>query len=415
MVTNRDDFVIAIRSAFLQKGTQQRFSLISLILISLFLLMLEKVDFKVIKKLRSGINEGVYRISYVVSLPENLLKSNFEIISDHFNHYNDYIEVNNQLTELKSKDLSKQIVELENKKLKKLIDDFFIIENEIFAKVLIDKSSPFLRSVVLNKGSKDNMKLGMAVLDGIYLIGKIVEVNYSTSRVLLLSDLNAKIPVTLEPGDFQAIMSGTGNNNGVLQYSKESLLKEYEKDIVVYTSGSGGLFKSGIPIGTIKKDNNTEKKEKFVDFYVDFTQLKYAKVLSFSKEKISPQNQEQAELESIDKQIEEIKKDKENISILLEQKKIALEIREKIENENEELKKGMITLSRELALANEKIKQQKIQEEEMLFLKLNLVYGPKCKKNFYNQLYKVGTPEYKACVLNKGPQKKEFKKEVIVE
>ena len=46
MVTNRDDFVIAIRSAFLKKGAQQRFSLISLILVSIFLLALEKVDFK---------------------------------------------------------------------------------------------------------------------------------------------------------------------------------------------------------------------------------------------------------------------------------------------------------------------------------------------------------------------------------
>ena len=72
MVTNRDDFVIAIRSAFLKKGTQQRFSLISLILISIFLLALEKVDFKIIKNLRIGINEVVYRISSVVSLPENL-------------------------------------------------------------------------------------------------------------------------------------------------------------------------------------------------------------------------------------------------------------------------------------------------------------------------------------------------------
>ena len=38
------------------------------------------------------------------------------------------------------------------------------------------------------------------------------------------------------------------------------------------------------------------------------------------------------------------------------------------------------------------------------FLELNLIYGPKCKKNFYNKLYKIGTPEYRACVLNKGPQ-----------
>ena len=54
----------------------------------------------------------------------------------------------------------------------------------------------------------------MAVLDKNYLIGKVVEVNYLTSRVLLLSDLNSKIPVIIEPGSFQSILSGTGKNYG---------------------------------------------------------------------------------------------------------------------------------------------------------------------------------------------------------
>ena len=49
----------------------------------------------------------------------------------------------------------------------------------------------------------------MAVLDGSYLVGKIVEVNYSTSRALLISDLNSKIPVGIEPGNIQSILSGT--------------------------------------------------------------------------------------------------------------------------------------------------------------------------------------------------------------
>ena len=404
MVTNRDDFVIAIRSAFLKKGTKQRFSLISLILISVFFLTLEKVDFKVIKNLRIGINEIVYRVSYIVSLPENLLKSNFQAISNHFSHYEEYKIIDSQLNMLKSKDLTKKIVELENKKLKKLIDDYFIVENEIFAKVLIDKNSPFLRSIILNKGSKDNMKLGMAVLDGIYLIGKIVEVNYSTSRVLLLSDLNAKIPVSLEPGDFQAIMSGTGENNGVLQYSKDSFFKENEKDIIVYTSGSGGLFKSGIPIGVIKKQEANSVQQKIIDFYVDFTQLKYVKVTSFSKEEKLTQSIDKEESDKIDKEINEIKKDKENIKILLEQKKIASEIRVTIENENEELKKKVIDLKKKLTASKDKVKNQKIDEEQMQFLELNLIYGPKCRKNFYNKLYKIGTPEYRACVLSKGPQ-----------
>ena len=84
-------------------------------------------------------------------------------------------------------------------------------------------------------------------------------------------------------------------------------------------------------------------QQKIVDFYVDFTQLKYVKVISISKEeKLLPNQLIKKKSDKIDKEINEIKKDKENIKILLEQKKIASEIRVKIENENEELKKRMI-------------------------------------------------------------------------
>ena len=77
---------------------------------------------------------------------------------------------------------------------------------------MIDKESPFLRSVVINKGSKNDVKVGMIAYDDIYLIGKIVEVNYLTSRVLLISDINSKVPVTIQPLNIQGIMSGFVKN-----------------------------------------------------------------------------------------------------------------------------------------------------------------------------------------------------------
>ena len=52
-------------------------------------------------------------------------------------------------------------------------------------------------------------KSGMAVLDQNYLVGKVIEVNFTTSRVLLLSDINSNIPITISPGNLQAIATGT--------------------------------------------------------------------------------------------------------------------------------------------------------------------------------------------------------------
>ena len=407
MESSRDDFVIAIRSAFLKKETQQRFSLLGLLLFSILFLILGSFKYKAVDYIKIGIKEVVYRASFIISVPENAIKSTFIKVDDHFSHYNDYLNIKYELDVLKSKDLSKKIINLENIKLKKLIDDYFISENEIFAKVLIDKKSPFLRSVVLNKGSKDNIKLGMAILDGMYLVGKVVEVNFTTSRVLLLSDLNTKIPVTLEPGDFQAIMSGTGKDNGTIQYARENFSSKVDEDLLVFTSGAGGLFKSGIPVGKISKENAIlEKENKIIDFYVDFSQLKYVQVLSFTKEKKFVSQPLQEEIEKIDNNIDEIKEDKKKINILIEEKKILEETRFKIEEENEILKDKTIKLQNEVSTARKIIADHEKEKKEIKFLQLNLKYGSKCKKTFYNNLYKVGTPEYKDCVLKKGKVKK---------
>ena len=307
-----------------------------------------------------------------------------------------------KLDKLEALDLSNQIITLENIKYKKLVDDYFIKNNEIFAKVLIDKNSPFLRSVVLTKGSKNNIKLGMAVLDGEYLIGKVVEVNFFTSRVLLISDINSKIPVSISPNDVQAIMSGDGKQNATLQYIQGTDFKNNIEDMMVTTSGAGGLFKSGILIGKINATENTELNDLNVDVFKDFTQLKYVKVISFSKEEKALDQTSKKELKTMDAQILEATKQKENIRILLEEKKIASEVRKNIEEENSQLKNRIYNLQTKLLNTEEAIEEQTIQKEEMEFLKLNLLYGHKCRKAMFNKLHKVGTPEYKNCVLQKG-------------
>ena len=401
METSRDDFVIAIRSAFLKKGTQQRFSLLGLIFFSTMFLILGSFNFKVIEYVKVTIKETVYRSSFIVSGPENLIKKNYSYIKSHFNLYSDNLKNRSELEGFKSKNLSNQILILENEKYKKLIDDYFIKDNEVYAKVLIDKQSPFLKSIVLNKGSKNNIKLGMVVLDGVSVVGKVVEVNYITSRVLLLPDINSKIPVSIQPGDIQAIMSGDGSQNGILQYIKDKDLKNDQDEMLILTSGAGGLFKSGIPIGKIKKQswNNNEAK---IDFDINFSQLKYVKIVSFKKQNSVLDKSSKEVLERSNNQIEEIKIQKETVRILLEQKKIAKEVRLKIEEENSLLKAKSIKLENELFNLKKELNNQKTSEEEMKFLELNLLYGRKCKKTFYNKLYKVGTTEYRECVLKKG-------------
>jgi len=275
MVKGRDDFVIALRSVFLKKKDQQKFSLISLIILSVVIIILSNFNFKPIQLVKLGINEVIYRSSYIVSVPENKIK---EVISEFKSHLDFYKNHQNQLIKIENTDEIKvlnTILTAENKRLRELIDES-INSEDIFARVLIDRESPYLKSIVLNRGTKDNVKMGMAVMDRNYLVGQIIEVNYSNSRALLLSDLNSKIPVVIQPPFLQAVASGTGKDHGIIEYTKDEYKEnQIENEAIVYTSGLGGIFKPGIPVGKIT--NNLEQ----LSFYSDFGQLSFVKIVEF--------------------------------------------------------------------------------------------------------------------------------------
>ena len=276
MASSRDDFVIAIRSAFLSKSYQQKFSLLTLLFLSLIVLVLGTFNLKAIQYVKMGINEVAYRSSFIASIPENYIQKLNIQFREHMDIYKNYKKNELLFDELKKKELSNEFLISENNRLRELINES-IQSKDIYAKVLIDRDSPYLKSIILNKGSKDNVKLGMAVLDDSYLVGKIIEVNYTNSRVLLLSDLNSKIPVLLEPQSLHAVLSGSGKNHGVIEYTKEEYNNklDIEDKIIVYTSGYGGLFKPGLPVGEI-----TENK-KIINFFSDFQQMDYVKIVSF--------------------------------------------------------------------------------------------------------------------------------------
>ncbi len=275
MVKGRDDFVIALRSAFFKKKDKQKFSLISLIVLSIVIIVLSNFNFKPIQLVKLGVNEVIYRSSYISSIPENKIK---EVASKFKLHLELYKNHQSKLIQIENSDEIKvlnNILIAENKRLRELIDES-INSEEIFARVIIDRESPYLKSIVLNRGSKDNVKIGMAIMDRNYLVGQIIEVNYSNSRALLLSDLNSKIPVIIQPPFLQAVASGTGKDYGIIEYTKDEYKEnQIEKEAVVYTSGLGGIFKPGIPVGKIK--NNSEQ----LTFFSDFGQLSFVKIVEF--------------------------------------------------------------------------------------------------------------------------------------
>jgi len=405
MASSRDDFIIAIRSAFLKKSTQQKFSLLTLVLISIFIILLSSLDFKVIRYLKIGINEVVYRSSFVVSIPENFLKNTFLEIKDYTTFFNDYKNNKKKLNELQSKNISSEITQYENKELKELINDYVSSSDKILAKIIVDHESPFLKSIIINKGSKDNIKIGTNIYEQSFLVGRVIEVNYKTSRVLLLSDLNSNVPVTIAPQNIQAIITGTGDNYGQIKYIKDGFSDELNEKSIIYTSGTGAIFKSGTPIGKLKilRDKSTIKF--YVDFFSDFSQLKYVFAEVITKTEIENISEDTSQISSLNNNPADAK-----IKILEDEKKIIEESNEKFKEENDYLKirindlnNKVLNLENKISLQKENISKFNVDKDELEFLRLNLSYGHKCRKSFFNSNgFVVGTKDYKKCVLNRG-------------
>jgi len=270
----RDDFIIAIRSAFLKKGTRQKFSLFTLLIISILVLSLEYFKSGPVDTFRSITKDIIFKGSFFISEPFVYIKKNYYNFKEHLQMYEEYTELKNKKYSLDSLKNENKFYKSENKRLKKLIDEKNVYSNEfLLSKVLLDQQSPYLKSVIINKGFKHGIKLGGAVKEKYYFVGKIINVNFLTSRILLASDLNSKIPVIIEPNGINAILSGQGHNDYAgLEFLPK--LKKIKEGDVVYTSGVDGIIAEAIPIGQV-----IEKDEKlFVEFFVDYNQLKYVKI-----------------------------------------------------------------------------------------------------------------------------------------
>ena len=177
-------------------------------------------------------------------------------------------------------------------------------------------------------------------------------------------------------------------------------LKIFTEKSIVYTSGTGAIFKSGIPIGRLKIKKTKENTEFNVEFFADFSQLKYVFAEIISKPQTQNLKQDNNNMKPIDAKLK----------ILEDEKRIIEETNMKFQSENEILKTEINTLNSEILNFKKEILEQKenlnelnVDKEEIQFLRLNLRYGNKCQKTFFKPKgFTVGTPEYKNCVLRRG-------------
>lgn len=140
--------------------------------------------------------------------------------------------------------------------------------------VMADSGSPFRQSVLLNVGARDGIVDGWATMDGIGLVGRISGVGQNTARVILLTDSNSRLPVTIQPSGQRAILSGDNSIRPSLDFIETpELVRPGDR---VISSGDGGVFPPGILIGQVAKGPDRRLR---VVLAADYERLDYLRVL----------------------------------------------------------------------------------------------------------------------------------------
>ncbi len=149
--------------------------------------------------------------------------------------------------------------------------------------VLADSGSPFRQSVLLNVGARDGIRDGWATMDGIGLVGRISGVGQTTSRVILLTDSNSRIPVTVQPSGQKALLSGDNSPAPPLEFlEKQDLVRPGDR---VISSGDGGVFPAGLLVGQVAQGVDGRLR---VRLAADYERLEFLRVLrSHESERIT--------------------------------------------------------------------------------------------------------------------------------
>ena len=170
-------------------------------------------------------------------------------------------------------------MENENAKLRDLLKFAPALhESYTSARVAVDASGPFGRAVIVSAGEREGVAQDLAVVNDAGLVGRVIDTGETSARVLLLTDINSRIPVMTETSRERAIAAGDNSNLLSLQYlPDDSKVKVGEK---IVTTSDGGVLPPGLAVGVVTQ---TEGGRMQVKPLVDWQRLEYVTIVDFKK------------------------------------------------------------------------------------------------------------------------------------
>ena len=273
-----------IRLAAPVRALTQRFAFLLLIVVAFGLMLLGKAETVLVERIRAEVTDFVAPIMGLMSRPVATLT---DIVAD-INELGRLREENARLR-LRNERLvewqaAARKLSAENDRLRQLLR--FVPEPNVHftaARVVADSSGVFVRSIIVAAGARAGIAKGQAVVAGGGLTGRVQAVGDSSARVLLLTDLNSRVPVTLEESRERAILAGDNSARPQIQFLRHVAAIRIGERVV--TSGRGGVLPPGLPIGIV---SDAGGKGIRVRLFVDPAGLEFVRILDHAQVALPP-------------------------------------------------------------------------------------------------------------------------------
>ncbi len=259
------------------RAMAQRFAFLFLLVAAAGVLLLGKADPKVFDRARMVVTDAFAPVLDALSRP---IATGAAIV-DEVNYLVDLRQRNETLrgenARLIQWHTAARNLKAENKRLRELLR--FVPDSAsqfISARVIADTGGTFVRSMLVNAGRRDGVRIGLPVVVGEGLIGRVVDIGVRSSRVLLIDDLNSRIPVVVGPDRERAVLAGDNSLRPKLIYLAANA--QVRQGARIMTSGQGGVFPPGIQIGAVSSiDANGIRVETFVTT----SELEYVRIIDY--------------------------------------------------------------------------------------------------------------------------------------
>lgn len=268
------------------KAAAQRLALPMLVFVAGLLTVLGKADVLLIDRLRVTVADALSPVLELVAQPVSGAASIIGTFQDAVAIYrnNQVLREENQRL-LQWQEVARRLA-AENAALRDLVK--LVPEQAttaLAARVIADSGGAYMRNVLVNAGSQDGAARGQAALTGDGLVGRVSEVGLRTARILLLTDLNSHIPVTVERSGERAMLDGDNSDRPRLVFLDAKTPIEAGDRIV--TSGAGGVFPPGLPVGVVSAVENGVVR---IEPYAEMSRLQMVRLVDYGLAGVLPQS-----------------------------------------------------------------------------------------------------------------------------